>query len=113
MTIPVPGLVAVKVFSSIQPLKTEPNPPSPNILSGRKFRVAALRSLNVKLFRFEDWSISPSLRGVGGLEVADTLLLTSFCLVPVEKKVEIAGEFYRNSKSPSQANMTIAKNPNQ
>ena len=35
------------MFSSIQPLKTHPNPPSPSRLSVRKFFVAFLRSLKV------------------------------------------------------------------
>lgn len=75
ITIPVPGFVATNVCSSIQPLKTEPKPPSPNTLSGRKFLVAFRRSLKVKLFTLDDCKISPSLRGVGGTEVDDTLLL--------------------------------------
>ncbi|RWW62025.1 hypothetical protein BHE74_00030866 [Ensete ventricosum] len=67
--------VAANVCSSIHPLKTEPKPPSPNTLSGRKFLVAVLSSLKVKLFRLDDVKISPSLRGVGGTDDADTLLL--------------------------------------
>nr|GMD29318.1 predicted protein [Ipomoea batatas] len=66
ITRPVPGLVAENEFSSIQPLKTEPNPPSPSTLSGRKFLVATLRSAKLKLFKVVDFKISPSLRGAGG-----------------------------------------------
>lgn len=36
------------MFSSSQPLKTHPNPPSPSRLSDRKFFVAFLRSMKVK-----------------------------------------------------------------
>lgn len=50
-TIPVPGLVGAKVFPSIHPLKTHPNPPSPSKLSERKFLVAFLRSLKLKDLR--------------------------------------------------------------
>lgn len=77
ITKPVPGLAAVKVCSSIHPLKTQPNPPSPNTLSGRKFLVAVLRSLKVKLFRLDDCNISPSVRGVWGTEKEEALLLAS------------------------------------
>lgn len=42
---PVPGFTGAVPFSSIQPLKTQPNPPSPRKLSGRKFLVANLSSL--------------------------------------------------------------------
>ena len=72
---PVPGFVAVKDCSSIHPLKTEPKPPSPSTLSGRKFLVAILRSAKLKLFTLEDCNISPSLLGVGGTETDETLLL--------------------------------------
>lgn len=72
---PIPGLVAVNVCSSIHPLKTEPKPPSPNTLSGRKFRVALLSSPKLKLFKLDNCKISPSLRGVGGKDAAETLLL--------------------------------------
>lgn len=67
-TIPEPGFAAVNVCSSIHPLKTKPNPPSPRRLSGRKFLVAFFNSLNVKGFRFGDDNISPSVLGVGRLE---------------------------------------------
>jgi len=61
--------------SSIHPLKTQPNLPSPTTLSGRKFLVAVFSSLKLKLFMFEDFKISPSVRGVGGMEGVETLLL--------------------------------------
>lgn len=67
-TIPEPGFAAVNVCSSIHPLKTKPNPPSPRRLSGRKFLVAFFSSLNEKGFRFGDDKISPSVLGVGRLE---------------------------------------------
>ena len=63
-TIPIPGFEGARVCSSIQPLKTCPNPPSPRRLSGRKFLVAFFRSLNKKAFKFEDDRISHSVRGV-------------------------------------------------
>lgn len=72
---PVPGLVAANESSSIQPLKTEPNPPSPRTLSGRKFLVATLRSEREKLFKLEDCKISPSLLGFGGTKGDETLPL--------------------------------------
>lgn len=74
-TMPAPGLVAMSEFSSIHPLKTEPKPPSPNTLSGRKFLVAVLSSLKPKLFKLEACNISPSVRGVWGMEVDENLLL--------------------------------------
>lgn len=58
---PVPGLAAVSEFSSTQPLKTQPKPPSPKTLSGRKFLVAVLSSLKLNPFKFEDSKISPSV----------------------------------------------------
>lgn len=73
---PVPGLEAVKEFSSIQPLKTEPKPPSPSMLSGRKFLVAVLRSEKLKLFRLGEFKISHSLLGVGDNEADEFLLLS-------------------------------------
>lgn len=75
ITMPVPGLVAANESSSIQPLKTEPNPPSPRTLSGRKFLVATLRSEREKLFKLEDCKISPSLLGFGGTKGDETLPL--------------------------------------
>jgi len=75
MTIPVPGLVGASVFSSIQPLKTDPNPPSPSTLSGLKFLVAVLSSLKVKALTFAASRISSSLRGVGSIDAEDAWLL--------------------------------------
>lgn len=67
--------MALNVCSSTQPLKTQPKPPSPNTLSGRKFLVAILRSLKPKLFRVVESKVSPSLRGVNGTEEDDERLL--------------------------------------
>jgi hypothetical protein len=67
-TIPLPGFAAENVCSSIHPLKTQPNPPSPRRLSGRKFLVAFFSSLNEKAFIFGEDKISPSDLGVGRLE---------------------------------------------
>lgn len=77
-----PGLDAASEDSSIHPLKTEPKPPSPKTLSGRKFLVAALRSLKVKLFKLDDCNISPSVRGVGGTDAEDALLTELLNSVP-------------------------------
>jgi len=82
ITIPVPGLVAASECSSTHPLKTDPKPPSPNTLSGRKFLVAVFSSPKVKIFKFEDCKISPSLRGVWGTETIDTLLLELLKVFP-------------------------------
>ena len=57
---PVPGFAGPVPFSSIQPLKTQPNPPSPRILSGLKFLVANFSSLNVN-FRSWEETLSSSL----------------------------------------------------
>lgn len=75
ITMPVPGFEAASECSSTHPLNTEPKPPSPNTLSGRKFLVAFLSSLKVKLFKLDDCKISPSLRGVCDWEPEETLLL--------------------------------------
>lgn len=86
---PVPGLVAVNVCSSIHPLKTKPKPPSPKTLSGRKFLVAFCKSLYENLFKLEDCKISPSVRGVRGTETAEALLFetleTSPSLAPTHE----------------------------
>lgn len=79
-TIPVPGFVGAKVFSSIQPLKTHPNPPSPRSVSDRKFLVAFLRSLKLKDLRLLETDVS-ALRlletGVWGLDATNGLLKIS------------------------------------
>jgi hypothetical protein len=72
----VPGFTAAVPFSSIQPLKTQPNPPSPRKLSGRKFLVANLSSLKVNFRSLEAILISSS-----SLEVEELL---SAILVVVE-----------------------------
>jgi hypothetical protein len=50
---PVPGFTGAVPFTSIQPLKTQPNPPSPRRLSGLKFLVATLSPLNVNFLKQE------------------------------------------------------------
>lgn len=64
MTVPDPGFEAIWVNSSIQPLKTYPNPPSPRRLSTLKFLVAFFSSMKEKGFTFGDDNISPSDFGV-------------------------------------------------
>lgn len=102
-TIPEPGLDAVRVRSSIHPLNTEPKPPSPTTLSGRKFLVAALSSLKLKLFKLEDCKMSTSVRGVRGTEAEDRLLeplnpflslltLLQFTSVCIKSSVSCCGE---------------------
>lgn len=93
ITMPDPALVAISVLSSIQPLKTEPKPPSPSTLSGRKFLVAFLSSVKLMLFKLQDCKISPSLRGVVGIELDEALplepsLLALLELYPTEKAIE-------------------------
>lgn len=83
ITMPEPGLVGVSECSSIHPLKTDPKPPSPSTLSGRKFLVAVFSSLKLKFFKFSACRISPSLRGVWGTEVDETLLLKPLKFFPV------------------------------
>lgn len=75
MTTPDPGLAAVRVWSSIHPLKTYPNPPSPRRLSGLKFLVEFFNSLNEKGLAWGDDRISASVFGVGRLS---PLLLTVY-----------------------------------
>lgn len=67
MTNPDPGFAAERVCSSIHPLKTYPNPPSPRRLSGLKFLVAFFNSLNEKALTCGDDRISASDLGVGRL----------------------------------------------
>jgi hypothetical protein len=50
-TIPEPGLVGKRVFSSIQPLYTQPKPPSPRYALEPKFLVAVFRSVKLNDFR--------------------------------------------------------------
>lgn len=78
-----PGLTGAVPFSSIQPLKTQPKPPSPRRLSGLKFRVANLRSLNVN-FRSREATFSSS----SSLEVEELL---SALLVVVDEITAAAG----------------------
>lgn len=58
-TMPLPGLVGQSVCSSIHPLKTHPNPPSPRKDSDRKFLVAFFRSFKVKDFKLALAAVSP------------------------------------------------------
>lgn len=80
---PVPGFTGAVPFSSIQPLKTQPNPPSPRKLSGRKFLVANLRSLKGN-FR----SLEAILSSSSSLEVDELL---SALLVVVEETAGAVG----------------------
>ena len=73
------------MFSSIHPLKTQPNPPSPSKLSDRKFLVAFLTSMNVKELMvfvletekstFVDLSPRGDFSSLSGFESDLTLLL--------------------------------------
>lgn len=63
-----PGFTGAVPFSSIQPLNTQPKPPSPRRLSGLKFLVAHLRSLNAN-FRSREETLSSS----SNLEVEELL----------------------------------------
>lgn len=59
-TMPVPPFTGFIVFSSTHPLYTLPKPPSPRTLSGLKFLVAVLSSMNVNVLRFGASRIWPS-----------------------------------------------------
>ena len=74
---PVPGFTGAVPFSSIHPLKTQPKPPSPRRLSGLKFLVANLRSLNVNFLSRE-----ATLSSSSSLEVDE--LLSVLLVVEVE-----------------------------
>ncbi|KAL4579089.1 hypothetical protein LXL04_015224 [Taraxacum kok-saghyz] len=50
--IPIPTFDGAYVTPSTQPLKTLPKPPSPSMVSGRKFLVALRSSANVNIFKF-------------------------------------------------------------
>lgn len=50
--IPTPTFDGANVFSSIHPLKTRPNPPSPNTVAGLKFLVALSSSEKLNIFKF-------------------------------------------------------------
>ena len=80
---PVPGFTGAVPFSSIHPLKTQPNPPSPRKLSGRKFLVANLRSLKGNLR-----SLEAILSSSSSLEVDELL---SALLVVVEETAGAVG----------------------
>lgn len=74
---PKPGLVALRVSLSSQPLKTHPNPPSPRRLLSLKFLVAFLSTSKEKAFRYGDDSISLSEDGIGNIYGADDGILPS------------------------------------
>ena len=58
--IPVPNLEGASVFSSTQPLKTFPKPPSPNKESVLKFLVAVFKSVKLNSFKLGVSKICPS-----------------------------------------------------
>lgn len=74
-----PGFTGAVPFSSIHPLNTQPNPPSPRRLSGRKFLVANLRSLKENFRSLEATLISSSTFEV------DELLSALLVVVVVEE----------------------------
>lgn len=80
---PVPGFTGAVPFSSIHPLNTQPKPPSPRRLSGLKFLVANLRSLNEN-FRRREATLSSS----SSLEVDELL---SALLVVEDGTIAAAG----------------------
>lgn len=59
-TIPAVFFEWVRVFSSIHPLCTLPNPPSPRTVSGLKFLVADFNSANVNIRRLGTSRMRPS-----------------------------------------------------
>lgn len=78
-TMPLPGLVGARVFSSIHPLKTHPKPPSPRRLLERKFFVAILRSLKLK-----DFKLSTNVTSLLDVEIK---LLDDELLTPLTEDV--------------------------
>ena len=72
--IPVPGLVGANVFSSIHPLKTQPNSPSPRKYSRWKFLEDCLRSFNAKDFKLNAASASTVNDGEPTTAAADAIL---------------------------------------
>lgn len=64
---PVPGFTGAVPFSLIQPLNTQPNPPSPRRLSGLKLLVADLSSLKVNFRSWEATFNSSLMLGVDGI----------------------------------------------
>ena len=113
---PVPGFTGAVPFSSIQPLKTQPNPPSPRRLSGLKFLVANLRSINVN-FRSCEATFSSSLN-FGVDEALSALLVVEedtgttgwsllFSFVGL-----LSAEFIQRPSSKLNGHATIIKNSN-
>ena len=96
---PGPSLLAADECSSIHPLKTGPRAPSPRKHSARKFLVAILSSASVKFFKFGDCKMSSSLRGVGGTEAKETLLVLfwSFPSGLIYVQIHQTHKFYSNS----------------
>jgi hypothetical protein len=79
----VPGFTGAVPFSSIHPLNTQPNPPSPRRLSGRKFLVANLRSLKQNFRSLEATLSSSSIFEVE--ELLSALLVVVVVVVVVEE----------------------------
>lgn len=92
---PVPGLAGAVPFSSIHPLKTYPNPPSPRMLSGLKFPVADLSSWKLNwsswgtsFFSGPGGSITTSVEAWASWGTASSLLLAFKYLVSVTAESE-------------------------
>lgn len=82
--IPMPTLEGASVFSSTQPLKTLPNPPSPSTASDLKFLVAAFISAKVKTLKLGESKICPLVccgSSILGLDASENWLLPALLLV--------------------------------
>jgi hypothetical protein len=86
----VPGFTGAVPFSSIHPLNTQPNPPSPRRLSGRKFLVANLRSLKQNFRSLEATLSSSSIFEVEEL-LSALLVVVVVVVVVVEETTGIDG----------------------
>jgi hypothetical protein len=80
-----PGFTGAVPFSSIHPLNTQPNPPSPRRLSGRKFLVANLRSLKQNFRSLEATLSSSSIFEVEELLSALLVVVVVVVVVVVEE----------------------------